>query len=141
MLKDFSMETSAKTNPSQTIARDAVAFPTFFTFVLSIPIFGIVMGVGEGISGVLAYVIWGLANFTLCYFMVRKYPKSAWIVWFPPNLMIFVAAFVEPNFWTTDMWKVDAGVFLLSIVGSVLGVVLKKKNATPALDSSVQRDS
>jgi hypothetical protein len=85
------------------------------------------MGVGEGTNEVLGYVIWGVANCVLCFFIVRKYPKSAWLVWLPPNLMIVLAAFAEPAFWKTDMWKVEAGIVFLSIVGSVLGVALKKK--------------
>ena len=134
------METPSTTDAHQKIQRDAVAFPGFLTLILSIPIFIIVMGVGEGTSELLGYAIWGLANFALCFFIVRKYPKSAWVVWFPCNLMIFVAAFAEPTFWRTDMWKVDAGIVFLSIVGAVLGVVLGKKADTPASDSVTRDD-
>ena len=134
------MDTSSKTDPHQRIQRDAILFPAFLAFALTIPIFMIAIGLGEGIDGVLAFVFWGLANFVLCFFMVRKYPKSAWVLWFPCNLLIFVAAVIEPNFWITDMWKGYAGILLLSIVGTVLGIVLKRKAAAPALDSSVPGD-
>lgn len=134
------MDSSSKVNPQDGIQRDAILFPTFLAFVLTIPIFVIAIGLGEGIDGVLAFVFWGLANLALCFFMVRKYPKSAWALWFPCNLLIFIAAVIEPNFWRTDMWKAYAGIVLLSIVGTVLGVVLKKKATAPALDSSVPGD-
>jgi hypothetical protein len=129
------VETQSKVVSNQGIGRDAIAFPTFLTFVLSLPIFGVVMGVGEATSEVLAYAIWCVANFALCFFMVRKYPKSTWVLWFPCNLLVFVAAVLEPNFWITDMWKAHAGVVVLSIAGSALGGLLKKKAAQFVTDS------
>jgi hypothetical protein len=134
------MDPSSEGNPHYRIQHDAILFPAFLTFVLSIPVFGVAMGVGEGTSELLGYVIWGVGNFVLCFFMVRKYPKSAWVIWFPPNLMIVFAAFVEPAFWRTDMWKVEAGVIFLSILGAGLGVVLKMKAAQLATNSSLSSD-
>lgn len=131
------MEAQSGTVSSQKIGRDAIGFPALLAFVLSLPIFGLVMGVGEGTSEVLGYVLWGVANFVLCFFIVRKYPKSAWLVWFPPNIMIVLAAFAEPGFWKTDMWKVEAGILFLSIVGAGLGVVFKKKAGPPSSDAPV----
>jgi hypothetical protein len=131
------MEAPARTNASQAIPRNAIGFPTFLAFILSLPIFGVVMAVGEGTSEVLGYMIWGVGNFVLCFFIVRKYPKSALLAWFPPNLMIVLAAFAEPGFWRTDMWKVEAGVVLLSMLGAGIGVVFKKKVDASASDSTV----
>lgn len=134
------METASTTNVPQKIQSDAILFPAFLAFALTIPIFMIAIGLGEGIDGVFAFVFWGLANFVLCFFMVRKYPKSAWVLWFPCNLLIFVAAVIEPNFWITDMWKGYAGIVLITIVGTVLGVVLKRKAVAPASDSPILDD-
>ena len=113
--------------------------PALIAFGVSIATFGIGMFLGEGISGVLAYLFWGLANLVACFLIVREYPKSVWIVWFPCNLVTFIGAVIEPNFWRTEMWMLHTGILALSVAGSVSGRVLPKKTRVPSSNSPAER--
>lgn len=74
-----------------------------------------------GAGEIFAHVLFGLMLGTACFFICRRHPKSVWYVPLICNAFFIIAAFVEPQFWVTSMWIFYAGIFLLSVIGAVLG--------------------
>ncbi len=70
---------------------------------------------------IIAHVLFGLLLGTACFFICRRSPQSVWYVPIICNAFGIIAAFVESNFWTTPMWIFYVGIFLLSVIGAVLG--------------------
>ena len=74
-----------------------IAVPFFIAFGISVFTFGIGMALGEGSGAILGYLFLGVANGLTCFFIVRRYTRSAWSVWIPGNIFNVLAAFLEPD--------------------------------------------
>lgn len=78
---------------------------------------------------IIAHALFGLLLGTACFFICRRNPKSVWYVPIICNAFFIIAAFVERNFWATPMWIFYVGIFLLSVIGAVLGAWAGKTRA------------
>ena len=129
------METTLQSASDQSDDRATMALLGFGTFGASIMTFLIATFLREGISATLAYAFWGIVNIGLCCLVASTYPKSALFLWFSCNILIFFGAVVDPNFWRSDLWIGCSEIVLLSVAGSVLGLVFSKKHAPPTAEN------
>ena len=52
--------------------------------------------------------------------------KSIWYVPILCNASGIISAIVEPNFWTTSLWIVICGGWVLSLIGAISGAMVGK---------------
>ena len=103
------------------------AFLSLFLVFLFAGLF-YVLGLSEDIGDFLAYLCYGvvvaLASFLIC----KRFPRSFWYVPIVCNAVGIIAAIVEPNFWITPMWIPYSTGWILSLAGTIAGVILGKRN-------------
>ena len=84
---------------------------------------------GMQIGDWIAYIITGILISIACFFICREYPKSIWYVLIISNAIGIIPAFVESNFWITNMWKQNLCVWVLSILSGLIGASAGKQKA------------
>ena len=92
--------------------------------ISSLLLFSIGEGTGNSTAG---YVVAGLLTAIACFYIVKQNPASIWYAPVVCNVLGIVAAFIEPNFWITSMWMLNAAAWGLAIVASIMGAVKSKK--------------
>lgn len=75
----------------------------------------------DDIGHSIAYIIYGILIAAACFFICRSDPKSFWYVPILCNIFGIISAIIEPNFWTTSMWIVICGGWVLSLIGTFFG--------------------
>jgi hypothetical protein len=94
----------------------------FILFILAAALDGI-ESIGD-LGDWLAYMGYFVFIAIACFLICRKYPLS---VWFAPvicNATGIISALVEPNFWISDLWKVNIIGWVLTLISAVIGSVI-----------------
>ena len=120
------MKTNRKKSFLSTTPSAVLALLTFFgTFIL-------IFAIGEG-SGKfrepLAYILYDLVTAGCCFYIVKQNSKSIWYVPIICNLAGIISAIVEPNFWITLLWIYFCSGWVLSLITSIVGAQIGKRNA------------
>ena len=79
-------------------------------------------------QSIIAYIMTVILLSTGCFIIIRINPKSVWYVPFICNAFLILSAFVEPNFWRGIMWIIICPGWILSIIASVFGAQIGKRN-------------
>jgi magnesium-transporting ATPase (P-type) len=87
-------------------------------------LFSIGEGTGNSTAG---YVVAGLLTAIACFYIVKQNAASIWYAPVVCNVLGIIAAFIEPNFWITSMWMLNAATWALAVAASVAGAVKSKK--------------
>ena len=82
----------------------------------------------ENIALGIAYIVYDIIIAIACFLICKNNPKSIWYVPILCNIFGIIAALVEPNFWTTPMWMVYCGGWVLSLIGAIFGVKVGKRS-------------
>jgi hypothetical protein len=105
-------------------------------FGATIVLFGIAEGLGpyikinEATGEAISYSLYGIIIAACCYFIVKRNPKSIWYVLLICNAFVILPAIIEPNFWlSVYMWIPMCGGLVLSIITSIIGARVGKRNA------------
>lgn len=127
------MKTEGKKSFFKTVPSAVLALATMVgAFIV---LFGIGEGLGQFINikgdfgEAIPYIIYDVIIAICCFYIVRQNPRSIWYVPLICNALLVFAAFVEPNFWITSMWIPVCGGWVLSIIASLLGARIGKRNA------------
>jgi len=78
---------------------------------------------------IISFIIFGMIIGVACFFISRKYPESWWHVPVICNIIGITSAFGEPFFLTTDLWKLFAIGWGLSVIGTVAGVLSVRRRS------------
>lgn len=116
------METKEKWSFIYGVPSGALAVMTFVFSTL------ILFLIGESIDIWLAYIITAIMIAIACFFICRSFPVSFWYVPLICNALGLMAAFIEPNFWITSLWKQNMLQWVLSVSASVFGAWLGRHN-------------
>lgn len=73
------------------------------------------------------FIIYGLITGMACFLICRKYPGSWWHVPVICNIIGITSAFGEPVFFTGSLWKLFGIGWILSVIGTIAGVLTGKK--------------
>ena len=79
-----------------------------------------------GIVGVIILILYYLLLIIACFFIVRQNPKSIWYVILICNACTMGMA-LSGDFWTTELWKLLGGEFVLSIIAAIIGAFLGRR--------------
>lgn len=94
------------------------------TFILMFLLAGIVGSVKifkDDQGEVLAYIFYGIVVSVCCFFISTHSPHSFWYIPLICNFPCFIAAMVEPTFWTTILGFLLGGSLVLSFIGAFAG--------------------
>ena len=110
------------------------AFISLFLVFIFAGIFAAIIGL-LGVSkyidnDIAAYLCYGIVVALTCFLICETHPKSFWYVPIVCNAVSILSASVEPNFWITGMWIAFGSGWILSILGTIAGVVLGKRGIT-----------
>lgn len=104
-----------------------VAFSTaVLLMILGIFIGPIIKSCGY-IADASPYISYAIIISVACFYICKHNPKSFWYVPILCNPFGIISAIVEPNFWTTTMWILVCGGWVLSIIGSISGAMVGRK--------------
>jgi len=78
----------------------------------------------------LVLLIWGVINTICCFFIVRQNPKSIWYVPLIINVFMTYAGSTETDSWNSIIVISLCGAWLLSIIGSIIGVRIGRRKTT-----------
>jgi len=107
------------------------AFISLFLIFIFAGIFE-VLGMSE-YNDIAAYFCYGVVVALACFLICKAHPKSFWYAPIVCNAVGILGAFVEPNFWITSMWIAYGIGWILSILGSLAGVLIGKRGITLCL--------
>lgn len=102
------------------------AFLSMLVLFVSAGVISEVFKVGDSWEFI-AYILYHILITVACFFICRKFPGSIWYVPFLCNLILIISAVVEPTFWTSPMWIVICGGWILSVAGAVAGTIIGKR--------------
>lgn len=111
--------------PGFVLAFITALIATLILFILADVLVDIV-GLGET-GEAISYICYDLIIALACFFICRKYPKSAWNVFIICNASGILSAISEPNFWISNIWVFICSGWLLSGITSILGTVKGKR--------------
>jgi hypothetical protein len=74
------------------------------------------------------YILYNLIIAGGCFFICRQNPQSIWYVPVLCNIMGIISAIIERNFWISSLWIVICSGWVLSIVTSIIGAWIGKRN-------------
>lgn len=77
----------------------------------------------------LAYISYDLIVAIACFFICKRYPYSVWLVPLIMNVTGIIAAFVEPEFWVTELWILYCSGWVLSISAAIIGSKTGRRKA------------
>lgn len=97
-------------------------FAGIFTVILK------VLGLSDYLDeNIAAYFCYGVVVALACYLICKAHPRSFWYVPIVCNAASITGAIIEPNFWITTMWIAYLCGWILSIIGTIAGVILAKR--------------
>lgn len=105
---------------------------TAFISLLLIFIFAVIfelLGMSED-NDIVVYFCIGVVVALACFLICKAHPKSFWYAPIICNAVGILVAFIEPNFWITNMWIAYGIGWILSILGSLAGVLIGKRGIT-----------
>lgn len=99
------------------------------TFILMtiLMILGDLMRIDENIGEPFFYIFFGVFIAVCCFFIVRRNPGSIRYVPIICNLIGIISAIIEPTFWVTSLWIFIGIGWLLSIIASVIGYFVGRR--------------
>ena len=116
---DTSKEKSTWSNKSLIFSIITAVLSLFVLLILA-ALFGSIKCIGES-GELMAFIVYFFFIAVACFFICRKYPRSAWYVPVLCNATGILSAIIEPNFWITDLWKINMAGWGLSIISAILG--------------------
>jgi hypothetical protein len=109
----------------------ALAFGTTIISYLVLMITARFLGEFKSLSStavnITTFVIYGLIIGAACFLISRKYPQSWWHVPVICNIIGITSAFGEPVFFTGSLWKLFGIGWILSVIGTIAGVLTGRK--------------
>jgi len=109
----------------------ALAFGTTIISYLVLMITARFLGEFKSLSStavnITTFVIYGIIIGAACFFISRKYPGSWWHVPVICNIIGITSAFGEPVFFTGSLWKLFGIGWILSVIGTIAGVLTGRK--------------
>ena len=112
----------------------ALAFGTTIISYLVLMITARFLGEFKSLSStavnITTFVIYGIIIGAACFFISRKYPGSWWHVPVICNIIGITSAFGEPVFFTGSLWKLFGIGWILSVIGTIAGVLSRRKRKT-----------
>jgi hypothetical protein len=97
-------------------------FAGIFTVVFNL------LGISDYVDdSIAAYFCYGVAVALACFLICKAHPTSFWYVPIICNAVSITGALVEPNFWITAMWIAYGTGWILSLIGTILGVLHAKR--------------
>ncbi len=100
-----------------------VSFVFIFVFAHLIGAIGL-----EGDTGVhIAYGLYGIVVAIACFWICKIHPKSIWysiIICISPGIFPVIG---EDSFWERNLWIVFVGIWTLSILAGIIGMVIGKR--------------
>jgi hypothetical protein len=82
--------------------------------------------VGEAVP----YILYDLIIAAGCFSIVRRNPSSIWYIPLLCNVLGILAAFMESKFWTTNLWIPYIGGWVLSVLVSLIGAWVGKRDVS-----------
>ena len=80
-----------------------------------------------------AFVLYGIIIGAACFLISKKYPESWWHVPVICNIIGITSAFGEPFFLTSNLWKLFGIGWVLSVIGTVAGVLTGRRRRSKGL--------
>lgn len=93
----------------------------FFTAVL----LNLINDIGE----IPSYLIYTVLIIVACFFICRNDPRSAWYVPILCNIFSFLMPLLDNAFWTTSMGIIISSGVVLSVIASIYGAKMGRRNA------------
>jgi len=91
--------------------------------------FTAIKGINVDTAEIMAYIVYAIFIAISCFFICRKYSNSIVIVPVLANIMGIISSIVEPNFWTSSLWVLIVGGWVLSIIASLVGYFVKTRKS------------
>ena len=114
----------------------ALAFGTtiisYLVLMLTARFLGEFKSLSSTIVNFTTFVIYGIIIGAACFLISRKYPESWWHVPVICNIIGITSAFGEPVFFTGSLWKLFGIGWILSVIGTIAGVLsgIKRKTSS-----------
>lgn len=105
----------------------SLIFLLFFAALL-----GLISQIDKNISEGIAYISYDIIIAIACFFICKNNPKSFWYVPVLANTGGIISAIVEPNFWITYLWILICSGWVLSVIGAIIGTVVRKRSMSKA---------
>jgi len=117
----------------------ALAFGATIVSYLVLMITARFLGEFRSLSGTavnfISFAIYGVIIGAACFLISRKYPGSWWHVPVICNIIGITSAFGEPVFLTSNLWKLFGIGWILSVIGTIAGVLTGiKRNSTDLIN-------
>lgn len=112
--------------PSWALALIVALFTLIFSIFLA-SLLGSLFKNQENITQIGVYILWAILVAVACLFICKNNPSSIWYVPILCNAGSIISAIVEPNFWSTSMWILICGGWILSLVAAVGGAIAGKR--------------
>ena len=107
-------------------------FLAFVVLMIVSDIVGVIFRIPESDAADLVfYILYNLIIAGGCFFICRQNPKSIWYVPVLCNIIGIISAIIERNFWISSLWIVICSGWMLSIIASISGAWIGKKDFIP----------
>lgn len=76
---------------------------------------------------ILVYSLYGIIVVLACYMICKYHPKSIWYSIIICNVSGIFPATGEETFWSSNLWILFVGIWIASIIGGIIGLVIGKR--------------
>ena len=111
-----------------------LAISTSIVALLSVFIFAHLFGaistfkMSDDTGLILVYGLYGIIVVLTCFMICKYHPKSIWYSVILCNVTGIFPATGEESFWSSNLWILFIGIWIFSIVGGIIGVVIGKRH-------------